>query len=362
MASPAEVVRVENVAIIPPGGGLPETTLSLGTGYTVNAAAVGANIREGLDFSETLIFGTTVALAAAERAQLTLYVCDEPFLFSGGALDGKLTKWTDTRLDWSDHAERTLTISRDQAAPTFMSARLVGTTLTLTFNEDLGAAAALANTDFEVKKTPAGGTEADVILSGTPAISGRTVSLTLSSAVADTDTVTVFYTKLTGTADKLVDKFGNETATFDTAKAVDLVLETDPPVFGTAALAVDGRMLTLTYNEALKCSLDAGGDGVRGEGDASGRGRGDGPGRDGRRERGRQHGGADAGQTDCARRRSGDGDIHKTGQRGDSGRRRQRRRHVWGPGRDQQQPGAARHDCGGAPRCDARGLRTPCSG
>ena len=247
-------VRVEDVAIIPPGGGLPETTLSLGAGYTVNAAAVGANIRGGTDFSETLIFGTTVALTAAERAQLTLYVCDEPFLFSGGAIDGKLTKWTDTGLDWSDHAERTLTISRDQAAPTFMSARLVGTTLTLTFNEDLAAAAVLANTDFEVKKTPAGGTAADVTLSGPPAISGRTVSLTLSSAVADTDTVTVFYTKPTGTADKLVDKFGNETATFDTAKAVDLVLETDPPVFGTAALAADGRMLTLTYNEALNAA------------------------------------------------------------------------------------------------------------
>ena len=248
-------VLVANVAIIPPGGGLPETTLSLGAGYTVNAAAVGANVRGGHDFSETLVFGTTVALAAAERAQLTLYVCDEPFLFSGGALDGKLTNWTDTGLDWSDHAERTLTISRDQAAPTFMSARLVGTALTLTFNEDLGAAAVLANTDFEVKKTPSGGTEADdVNLSGTPAISGRTVSLTLSSAVADTDTVTVFYTKPTGTADKLVDKFGNETATFDTAEAVDLVLETDPPVFGTAALAADGRMLTLTYNEALNAA------------------------------------------------------------------------------------------------------------
>ena len=84
--------------------------------------------------------------------------------------------------------------------------------MTLTFNEDLGAAAVLANTDFEVKYTPSGGTEADdVNLSGTPAISGRTVSLTLEAAVADTDTVTVFYTKPTGTVDKLVDKFGNVT-------------------------------------------------------------------------------------------------------------------------------------------------------
>ena len=69
--------------------------------------------------------------------------------------------------------------------PTLSSAAVSGTELTLTFSEALGAAASLANSAFTVKKTPAGGTEGTVSLkAGTsPAISARTVTLTLAAAV-----------------------------------------------------------------------------------------------------------------------------------------------------------------------------------
>ena len=82
-----------------------------------------------------------------------------------------------------------------------------------------------------MKKT-SGGTETTVTLSTTvaPAISGQTVTLTLVTALAATDTaIKVSYTKPTsGTANKLVDAASNETASF-----------TDQPVTNnTSALPV----------------------------------------------------------------------------------------------------------------------------
>ena len=67
-----------------------------------------------------------------------------------------------------------------------------------------------------MKKTPAGGTEQTVSLSGTPAISGTTVSLTLAAAVTATDTaVKVSYAvPSTGSANRLVDAAGNAAAAF----------------------------------------------------------------------------------------------------------------------------------------------------
>ena len=88
--------------------------------------------------------------------------------------------------------------------------------MTLTFSEELGAAASLVNSAFTVKKTPSGGMEETVTLSGTPAISGRTVTLTLSAAPGATYSVAVTYIKPTsGTANKLVDRFGNEVEDFN---------------------------------------------------------------------------------------------------------------------------------------------------
>ena len=105
----------------------------------------------------------------------------------------------------------------DTTAPAFASAAANGASLVITFDEDLAAAAALANSAFTVKKT-SGGAEATVTLSTTiaPVISGKTVTLTLGTALVSTDgSVKVSYTEPTaGTANKLVDAAANETATF----------------------------------------------------------------------------------------------------------------------------------------------------
>ena len=103
----------------------------------------------------------------------------------------------------------------DVTAPTADGATVDGTTLTITFNEALAAAANLANGAFTVKRTPSGGSETSAALAGAPAVSGATVTLTLAAAVAATDTVTVSYAKpATGTDNSLKDANGNEVADF----------------------------------------------------------------------------------------------------------------------------------------------------
>ena len=110
------------------------------------------------------------------------------------------------------------TTTADTTAPAFASAAADGASLVITFDEDLAAAASLANSAFTVKKTASGGSEATVALSITvaPVISGTTVTLTLGTALVSTDgSVKVTYTKpTTGSANKLVDAASNETATF----------------------------------------------------------------------------------------------------------------------------------------------------
>ena len=103
----------------------------------------------------------------------------------------------------------------DSTAPTPNGATVNGATLVLTFNEALAAAANLANGAFTVKKTPSGGSQTTVALTGSPSIGGAAVTLTLAAAVVSTDTVTVSYTRPTsGTANALEDAAGNEVASF----------------------------------------------------------------------------------------------------------------------------------------------------
>ena len=108
----------------------------------------------------------------------------------------------------------TVTLRAD-AAPVVSSATVDGTSLVITFNADLAPAASLVNTPFTVKKTTSG-TESEVDLTGSPDISGPTVTLTLDTAVAGTDTdIKVSYAKPdSGANNKLVDGNGNEVVDF----------------------------------------------------------------------------------------------------------------------------------------------------
>ena len=169
---------------------------------------------------------------ADEQKTLALHICDQAFALSvAGAPSGNTypfdtTGFPSADLDWSTHAERTIYLSQDTAAPTFASATVNGTSLVITFNEPLGAAGSLANSAFTVKKN--GSATALTYGATAPVISGSTVTLTLataSSVTASDTNVLVTYTKPgTGTANKLVDAFGNETGTFAADQVVTNLL------------------------------------------------------------------------------------------------------------------------------------------
>ena len=193
-------------------------------------------------------------MTAAEKRTVALHVCDQAYAFKSASVSGSTYTFTSPSPDWSGHAERMVYLSQDTAVPTFVEATVNGTSLVMTFSEDLGAAASLANGAFTVKKGSGGTTQT---LSGSPSISGSTVTLTLATTVTATDTgVKVAYTKpTTGTANKMVDKFDNEVDTFGDQDVINVLADSVPPELDAtneAVLAADGLTLTLTYNEALK--------------------------------------------------------------------------------------------------------------
>ncbi len=203
----------------------------------------------------SLIIGLESALSAIDKRTVALHVCDQAYAFKSGSDSGSTYTFTSPSQNWFGHAERMVYLSQDTVVPTFVEARINGTSLVMTFSEDLGAAASLANGAFTVKN----GMGTTQTLGGTTSISDSTVTLTLATAVANTDTgVKVSYTKpMTGTANKVVDKFGNEVATFGDQDVNNALADSTPPEFAAtdaAVLAADGLTLTLTFNEALKAS------------------------------------------------------------------------------------------------------------
>ena len=122
-----------------------------------------------------------------------------------------------------------------------------GRTLTLTFDEELDPGATPRNVLFRVAVN---GDERYLARSGGIAIAGKTVRLTLASAVASGDTVTVRYTKprgcgghcsfgLRGASHIAVDTFPDQAVTNNSAG----------PVFASAKVV--GSTLTLTFDKNL---------------------------------------------------------------------------------------------------------------
>ncbi len=135
----------------------------------------------------------------------------------------------------------------DTTPPRAQSAQVSVTRLTITFSEALAAAPSLANSAFTVKKTPQGGSEETVALSGSPAISGTTLTLTLATVVLITDTaIQVSYTPPTsGANNTLQDAAGNAVVSFTQTVKLDYT----PP--GAAEGRADGATLQLIYNRDL---------------------------------------------------------------------------------------------------------------
>ncbi|MDE2752271.1 MAG: SwmB domain-containing protein [Gemmatimonadota bacterium] len=144
----------------------------------------------------------------------------------------------------------------DCIPPTLLRSEVSDETLTLKFDEALGAAATLSNAQFVVVRTPEGGTEESISLIGAPVISGDLLTLTLASAVLDTDTdVKISYTKpTTGQNNRLIDLLGNQVESFSD---VPVTGDVTPPRLVSGE--IDGNTLTLYFSEPL--DEDSGGDG-----------------------------------------------------------------------------------------------------
>ena len=225
----------------------------------------------GVDLADFAVSGPTGAtLAVSEVTASTVY----DVTASGGdlaSLDATVTLSFAAGQDIADLAGNALAATAptgtnepdyavDNTAPTLSSASVDGTSLVLTFGEDLAAASGLANGAFTVKRTPQGGNEGTVSLSGSPSVSGATVTLTLAAALAATDTdVKVSYAKPgSGTDNRLKDAAGNEVADF-TDQAVSTT-NTAPTV---ANGLVDQRATVgadFSYQFAANSFSDANGD------------------------------------------------------------------------------------------------------
>jgi len=137
----------------------------------------------------------------------------------------------------------------DTTAPTFVSAaaNADGSKVILTYSEDLDASNKAATSDFDVKIN--GNTNAVTAV----AVSGKTVELTLTTAISGGQTVTVSYTDPTSgnDAQAIQDAAGNDVVSLSGASVTNNVTDTSPPTLVNIKTSTDGKKVILTYSETL---------------------------------------------------------------------------------------------------------------
>ena len=137
----------------------------------------------------------------------------------------------------------------DRTAPVLVSATVDGTALTLTYDEPLDEASVPPPSRFTVLVD-----SAEAMVDAT-AVSGRTVALTLASAVTSGQTVTVSYT---ATADNSIRDINRNTAPSLSAQPVRVLTDAPPMLLTITTLAT---LVVLVYDETLDTtSVPAGGD------------------------------------------------------------------------------------------------------
>ena len=130
------------------------------------------------------------------------------------------------------------TFAADTRAPGLATATVNGTALTLTYNADLDANSTPAASAYTVKAGPTGSlTTVDLATSNPVAVSGKTVTLALASAVTHGQTVTVSYTA--PATNPVRDAVGNNVENL-TDRAVDN--ETAKPLLPMATSIVSGDL------------------------------------------------------------------------------------------------------------------------
>ncbi|MCW8171411.1 hypothetical protein D8B22_20470, partial [Verminephrobacter aporrectodeae subsp. tuberculatae] len=139
----------------------------------------------------------------------------------------------------------------DTTAPVLGSATVNGDQLVLTYIDvgNLNVAKTAAAAAFAVSSAGNATISVNSVL-----VSGKTVTLTLSRAVASDETLNLSYTRPATGENAIQDAAGNAAASFTDQAVVNRVLDTTAPVLGSAT--VHGDELVLTYTDAG--NLDAG--------------------------------------------------------------------------------------------------------
>ena len=150
------------------------------------------------------------------------------------------------------HGSASATATATPAAPSAPTLAATGgatvnaATLTLTFDKNLASASGLTTSAFTVKRNGGGTGET---LSGSPSVSGKTVTLTLSTAAVATDTFTVSYAKPTTTTARLRDASDNEVAAFSDRTVTNETPDNVAPTFRSAR--ANGAELVVRFSEPL---------------------------------------------------------------------------------------------------------------
>ena len=142
----------------------------------------------------------------------------------------------------------------DQTAPTYVSVAntTAGTTITLTYNENLSTTTAPASAFTVTNGADTIPVSSVVTTSGT-----RTVVLTLASPVGQGKTVTVAYaapsTDATTANSAIQDVAGNDALSFSaiTLGTNSSTVDQTGPVYSTGSVASNGLSITVTFNEKL---------------------------------------------------------------------------------------------------------------
>ena len=135
-------------------------------------------------------------------------------------------------------------------APLYKGATVAGSTLVMTYDGDLDEGNLPPFDAFTIKVN---GTAQDVPTAVVVDAAAKTVTLTLAAPVTHGQTVTVGYTDPSSAndANAIQDSFGNDAVTVGNRLVVNQTPDVAAPAFADAVVTGNGKLLILTYDEAL---------------------------------------------------------------------------------------------------------------
>ena len=315
-------------------GDLDPNAVPAGSAFTVKGTRSGTESTLSLAATNPVaVSGKTVTLTLAEAV---LPFDTVTVTYAAPATGDKLQDADKAQHPVPDFSAKTATNnSSDSTPPSFVSATVNGTKMTITFDEPLDETVAVPADRFG-RLLALQSTDADSV-----SISGRTVTATFATAARHGQALGVKYRTPVDPALEIKDLSGNRVAGF-----IQPAANNTPPAFSSATVNED--VLIVTFDGALDRDAVPAGERVHGEGDALGGREHAEPGGHEPGFRRRLGGDARPGRGGAARRH-GDGGLRGAGDGGEApglGQREAPGAGLRGPDRDQRHPGG--HDGSGA--------------